>query len=69
MPAKDVLTVRVSRAQINRLMRVRKARTQTELIQTLLDEEDERITSHAVLRRFFVRLQRRKVPPFDDRLL
>ena len=44
------ITVRISEARLRKLMRVRKATTQSELINTLLAEEEERLRSHAVLR-------------------
>ena len=44
------ITVRISEAQLRKLMRARKAATQSELINTLLAEEEERLRSHAVLR-------------------
>ena len=43
-------TVRISAARLCRLLRARKAATQSELINTLLAEEEERLRSHAVLR-------------------
>jgi hypothetical protein len=43
------IPVRISEAQLRKLMRARRAATQAELINTLLEEE-ERIRSHAVLR-------------------
>jgi hypothetical protein len=44
------ITVRISEARLRKLMRARKAATQSELINTLLAEEEERLRSHAVLR-------------------
>jgi hypothetical protein len=44
------ITVRISESRLRKLMRARKAATQSELINTLLAEEEERIRSHAVLR-------------------
>ena len=49
--ASRAITVRISEARLRKLMRVRKATTQSELINTLLAEEEERLRSHAVLRR------------------
>ena len=48
--ASRAITVRISEARLRKLMRVRKAATQSELINTLLAEEEERLRSHAVLR-------------------
>lgn len=50
MAANRAITVRISEARLRKLMRARKAATQSELINTLLAEEEERIRSHAVLR-------------------
>jgi len=44
------VTVRISVPLLRRLMKLRKAKTQSELINTLLAEEEERINSHRVLR-------------------
>lgn len=44
------LTVRIPEARLRKLMRARKAKTQSELINTLLAEEEERLRSHQVLR-------------------
>jgi hypothetical protein len=48
------------------LTRARKAKGQSALINVLLAEEEERIRSHAVLRRI---AGRARSPDFDDRLL
>jgi len=48
--ARKALTVRVSEARLRKLMKARKAKTQSELINTLLAEEEERLQSHKVLR-------------------
>jgi hypothetical protein len=50
MAASRAITVRISEARLRKLMRARKAATQSELINTLLAEEEERLHSHAVLR-------------------
>ena len=50
MEARKALTVRVSEARLRKLMRARKAKTQSDLINTLLAEEEERLRSHKVLR-------------------
>ena len=47
--ATRAITVRISEARLRKLMRVRKVATQSELINTLLAEEEERLRSHAVL--------------------
>jgi len=48
--ASRAITVRISESRLRKLMRVRKVATQSELINTLLAEEEERLRSHAVLR-------------------
>ena len=48
---RKAVTVRISEALLRKLMRQRKAKTQSELINTLLAEEEERLHSHKVLRR------------------
>ena len=50
MAGTKAITVRISEARLRRLMRARKVATQSELINTLLAEEEERLRSHAVLR-------------------
>lgn len=50
MAGTRAITVRISETRLRRLMRARKAATQSELINTLLAEEEERLRSHAVLR-------------------
>ena len=50
MAATRAITVRISEMRLRKLMRARKAATQSELINTLLAEEEERLRSHAVLR-------------------
>lgn len=44
------LTVRIPEARLRKLMRVRKAKNQSDLINTLLAEEEERLHSHQLLR-------------------
>jgi len=44
------VTVRVAEQRLRRLMRTRRAKTPSELINTLLAEEDERLRSHRALR-------------------
>jgi hypothetical protein len=60
------ITVRVSKAQLQRVMRSRGATTQSELIQALLAEAEERESSLAVLRST---AGTAKASDFDDRLL
>jgi hypothetical protein len=50
MAASRAITVRISDARLRKVMRARKAATQSELINTLLSEEEERLRSHGVLR-------------------
>lgn len=49
-PRTKAITVRISEARLKKLMRARKAATQSELIQTLLLEEEERVEAERVLR-------------------
>lgn len=60
------ITVRVAEARLRRLMRARKVATQSELINTLLAEEEERLRSHVVLRET---AGSARSGDFDDRLL
>jgi len=66
MAANRAITVRVSEARLRKLMRARRVATQSELINTLLAEEEERLRSHAVLRETARTVRAREV---DDRLL
>jgi len=50
MAASRAITVRISDAQLRKVMRARNAATQSELINTLLSEEEERLRSHSLLR-------------------
>ena len=50
MAGSRAITVRISDSRLRKLMRARKAATQSELINTLLSEEEERVRSHALLR-------------------
>jgi hypothetical protein len=50
MAASRAITVRISEVRLRKLMRARKAATQSELINTLLGEEEERLRSHSLLR-------------------
>ena len=66
MAANRTVTVRVSEACLRKLMRARRVATQSELINTLLAEEEGRLRSHAVLRETAGTARTREV---DDRLL
>jgi len=50
MAANRAITVRVPETRLRNLMRARRVPTQSELINTLLAEEEGRLRSHAVLR-------------------
>lgn len=50
MARNKALTVRIPEARLRKLMRARKAKTQSDLINTLLTEEEEQLHSHQVLR-------------------
>jgi hypothetical protein len=50
MAVSRAITVRISDVRLRKVMRARKAATQSELINTLLCEEEERLRSHGVLR-------------------
>jgi hypothetical protein len=63
---RKALTVRIPEARLRRLMRARRAKTQSELINTLLAEEEERLRSHQVLYETAGTVKRSSV---DDRLL
>jgi hypothetical protein len=63
---RKAVTVRIPVALLRRLMRLRKAKTQSELINTLLAEEEERVHSHKVLRSTAGTV---KVSSINDRLL
>lgn len=66
MSASRAITVRISEARLRKLMRARKVATQSELINTLLAEEEERLRSHGVLRDTAKTVRAGDV---DDRLL
>ena len=61
-----LLTVRISGSRLRKVMRARGMKRQSDLINRLLAEEEERLTSLAVLRRGAATLRRAQ---FDDRLL
>jgi hypothetical protein len=50
MAGSKAVTVRIPESRLRRLMRARKAKSQSDLINSLLAEEEERIKSHRVLR-------------------
>ena len=66
MAANRPITVRVSEPRLRKLMRARRVATQSDLINTLLAEEEERLRSHGVLRETARTARARDV---DDRLL
>jgi len=66
MAARKALTVRIPEARLRKLRRARKVKTQSELINTLLAEEEERLRSHQVLRDTAGTV---KPADIDDRLL
>ena len=50
MGASKAVTVRIREPRLRRLMRARKLKSQSALINTLLSEEEERLKSHRALR-------------------
>ncbi len=66
MAGRRAITVRIPEPRLRQLMRARKAKSQSELINKLLEEEEERLKSHEVLRNTQNKLKR---SAFDDRLL
>ncbi len=50
MAVRKAVTVRIPETRLRRLMRARKAKSQSDLINSLLAEEEERLKSHRVLR-------------------
>lgn len=63
---KKAVTVRVPAKQLRKLMRARRATSQSELINALLSEEEERIEAERVLRET---AGSAAVDELDDRLL
>jgi len=49
MAARKAVTVRIPATRLRRLMRARKFKSQSELVNTLLAEEEERIKSHQAI--------------------
>lgn len=66
MPTRKAVTIRIPEARLRRLMRMRKARSQSDLINGLLAEEEERLLSHRALRDAHGTAKRKEL---DDRLL
>ncbi|HEV8718944.1 MAG TPA: hypothetical protein VGX03_39755 [Candidatus Binatia bacterium] len=64
--ARKALTVRIPADRLRKLMRARKVKTQSELINILLAEEEERLQSHQVLRATAGTV---KLSAINDRLL
>jgi hypothetical protein len=64
--AKKAITVRVPVARLRQVMRARKIATQSELINTLLEEEAEKIASRSALAEAAGTAD---AADFDDRLL
>jgi hypothetical protein len=50
MAGRKAVTVRIPESRLRRLMRARKVKSQSDLINSLLAEEEERLRSHRVLR-------------------
>jgi len=50
MAGRKAVTVRIPESRLRRLMRARKVKSQSDLINSLLAEEEERLKSHRVLR-------------------
>lgn len=63
---KKAITVRVSEVRLRKVMQARKAVTQSELINTLLGEEEERLEAERALRET---VGSARAADFDDRLL
>lgn len=66
MDARKAITVRIPQARLQRLMRIRKAKSQSDLLNNLLAEEEERLFSHRALRDTHGTAKRTEV---DGRLL
>jgi hypothetical protein len=64
--ADKILTVRVARKRLAKIMRARGIRRQSDLINRLLEEEEERLESLAALRETAATVA---ASDFDDRLL
>jgi hypothetical protein len=66
MAGRKAVTVRIPERRLRQLMRARKVHSQSELINSLLAEEEERLKSHQVLRETQGKIKRSDI---DDRLL
>lgn len=66
MAGRKAVTVRILQPRLRNLMRARHCKSQSELINALLAEEEERLKSHRVLRETGGKLKRTQV---NDRLL
>lgn len=66
MAGRKAVTVRILQPRLRNLMRARKCNSQSELINALLAEEEERLKSHRVLRETEGKVKRTQV---NDRLL
>jgi hypothetical protein len=66
MAGRKAVTVRILQPRLRQLMRARKCKSQSELIDVLLAEEEERLKSHKILRETQGKLERSDV---NDRLL
>jgi hypothetical protein len=66
MAGRKAITVRILQPRLRQLMRARNCKSQSELIDALLAEEEERLKSHKVLRETQGKLKRSEV---NDRLL
>jgi hypothetical protein len=66
MPGRKAVTVRILQPRLRNLMRARHCKSQSELINTLLAEEEERLKSHGILRETEGKL---KLTHVNDRLL
>ena len=61
MAERKAVTVRIIQPRLRNLMRVRNCKSQSELINTLLAEEEERLKSHRVIRESARKLKRTQV--------
>lgn len=66
MPGRKPVTVRIFQPRLRNVMRARNCNSQSELINMLLAEEEERLKSHRLLRQTAGKLKRTQV---NDRLL
>jgi hypothetical protein len=64
--ARRAITVRISPSRLRKLVPARRTATPSEIINTLLAEEEERCRSHAVLH---ARARTVRIGQFDARLL